>query len=97
MRTIDRSVEGYLADLALIPLSDLRDEPLIDRVLAIRSHILMILEMLESLRVYLEPGGSAEDEIGSRVQAIGDSGAAVDKAAKEFRQRLDILSQGPKD
>jgi hypothetical protein len=95
MRTIDRSVEGYLADLALIPLSDLRDEPLIDRVLAMRSHILMILEMLESLRIYLKRGGSAKDEIGSRVQAIGSSGAAVDTAAEEFRQRLDILRRGP--
>jgi hypothetical protein len=92
IRSIDRVLQGYYDDLTRIPLGDLGDEVLCDRVIAMRAHIVNILEMIENLRAYLKRG-SAKDEIGARVTAVGASGAAVVKAAEEFRQRLDLIGR----
>jgi hypothetical protein len=93
IRSVDRAIQGYYDDLALIPLGDLHDGVLCERVLVMRSHMVNMLEVIENLRVYVKRGGSAKDEIGARVEAVGKSGAAVVHAAEEFRQRLDLVSQ----
>jgi hypothetical protein len=92
IRTVDRAIQGYYDDLALIPLGDLQDGVLSERVLVMRSHIINMLEMIENLRTYLKGGGRAKDAIGARVDAVGKSGAAVVQAADEFRQRLNLLA-----
>lgn len=91
-RTIDRSIQGYYDDLALISLGDLQDGVLCERVLVMRSHIINMLEVIESLRAYRKRGGSAKDEIGDRVTVIGLSAEAVVQAAAEFRQRLEFIA-----
>lgn len=91
IRSIDRALQGYNDELVRIPLGDLRDEILCQRILVMRSQLGNVLEMIENLRAYLKRGGSAEDEIGARVDAIGSSGAAVVKAAEEFQERLQLI------
>lgn len=94
IRSVDSALEVYRDTIAALPLADLQDGVLCERVLVVQSYILSILDMLENLRTYLKRGGSAREEISARVDFIAKGGASVVQAANEFQQRLTLLAAG---
>lgn len=93
VRTVDSALQVYRETIATIRLSELQDGVLCERVLVVQSYIGAILDMLENLRAYLRRGGSASDEIGTRVGFIENAGRNVAQASTEFHQRLALLAE----
>lgn len=95
VRSVDGALEVYRETIARIPLPNLRDHVLCERVLVVQTYISGILDMLENLRAYLRRGGGASHEILARVNFIQNAGRSVDNARAEFEERLVLLTKEP--